>query len=208
MNPNLIPNILAVSLFIAAMFIALRAFYIYTRSRSPRLFILGLSMGIISLTAAADFFSSNITIISLNTDWFLYIGQAASLLFIFLSFLRDTDTYFRNLMRWQIFVSVLLIGLLVLSPTLPNFPNTIIRAILSGSRCVICFGIFFFYISAFMTKQTRFGLLMGISFMLLAFGYLLIFQQYFVTNSILLDDMGDITRMAGLVTLLTAVIGG
>lgn len=208
MNPNLIPNILAVSLFITAVFIALRAFYIYTRSRSPRLFILGLSMGIISLTAAADFFSSNITSISLNTDWFLYIGQAASLLFIFLSFLRDTDMYFRNLMRWQIFVSVLLIGLLILSPTLPSFPNTIIRAILSGSRCIICFGIFFFYISAFMTKQTRFGLLMGISFMLLAFGYLLIFQQYFVTDSILLDDMGDITRMAGLVTLLTAVIGG
>src|SRR5712691_2080562 len=118
MGSNLIPNILAVLLFVIALFISLRAFYVYTRSLSPRLFILGLSMGVISLTAAADFASSNITSITLNTDWFLYIGQAASLLFIFLSFIRNTDEYFRNLMRWHVFVSVLLLGLLVLSPAL------------------------------------------------------------------------------------------
>ena len=55
MGTNLIPNILAVSLFIIGLYVALRAFYVYFLSRSPRLFILGLSMGIISLTAGADF---------------------------------------------------------------------------------------------------------------------------------------------------------
>src|SRR6266581_2573239 len=113
MGSNLIPNILAVLLFVIALFISLRAFYVYTRSLSPRLFILGLSMGVISLTAAADFASSNITSITLNTDWFLYIGQAVSLLFILLSFLRSSETYFKGLMRWHILVSALLLCFLL-----------------------------------------------------------------------------------------------
>lgn len=50
MGTNLIPNILAISLFIVSFFVSLRSFYIYAQSHSPRLFILGLSMMIISLT--------------------------------------------------------------------------------------------------------------------------------------------------------------
>lgn len=47
-----------------------------------------------------------------------YIGQSCSLLFILLSFLRNSDEYFQGLMRTHILVSVLLIGLLLLSATL------------------------------------------------------------------------------------------
>jgi len=59
-----------------------------------------------------------------------------------------------------------------------------------------------------MNKQTRFSLLMSIAFMLIAFGYLMIAQQYFVANADLFDNIGDITRMLGLCVLLLAVVGG
>ena len=205
---NLIPNLLSISLFAIALFISIRAFYIYTQSRAPRLFVLGMSMGIIALTALADFISGNVTNITLNTDWFLYIGQAASLLFIFLSLVNNRDGYLRELMRVQTLISALLIGLLLLSPTLPPFSNIGIKVILSGSRGVICFGIFYAYISAFMKKQARFSLIMSIAFILLAFGYLMIIQQYFISSGAMFDNIGDIMRMIGLLALLIAIIGG
>lgn len=207
-SENLIPNLLAVLLFIIALFISIRAIYLYTQAHNPRLFILGVSMGMISLTAAADFISTNITGVTLNTDWFLYLGQAASFLFILLSLINNDDDYFQRLMRLQVLISALLIGLLLLSPTLPPFTNIAVKAILSGSRSVFCLGIFYFYTSAFMKKLTRFSLLMSISFALLAFGYLMIVQQYFLSTGNQFDNLGDIIRMAGLVTLLTAILGG
>ena len=208
MATNLVANILAISLFLIALFVSLRSFYVYTLSRNPRLFILGLSMAILSLTAAADFTSSNITSISLNTDWFLYIGQAVSLLFIFLSFIRNSEGYFQGLMRVYVLASVVLIALLLLAPTLPAFPNTMLKAALSGSRCIISFGVFYCYASAFMSKQTRFGLLMTLSFALIGFGYLMIVQQYFISSSQIFDNVGDLLRLIGFVTLLIAVLAG
>lgn len=206
LQANLVQNLLAVVLCLIALFVSIRALSIYTQTHSPRLFILGISMGILALTAAADFYSSNVANITLNTDWFLYIGQSVSLLFILLSFLNNSDGYFQLLMRLQILASALLIGLLLLSPTLPGFPHTVIQALLSGSRGVICFGIFFFYISAFMSKRARFSLLMGIAFLLLAFGYIVLVQQYFVPNATSFDSVGDVIRMFGLIVLLIAIL--
>src|SRR5579883_2745365 len=111
LQANLVQNLLAVVLCLITLFVAIRSFYIYAQTHSPRLFILGLSMGILALTAAADFYSSNAANITLNTDWFLYIGQAVSLLFILLSFLGNTDGYFQLLMRLQVLATALLIGL-------------------------------------------------------------------------------------------------
>jgi hypothetical protein len=207
LSENLVQNILAVVLCFVALFVSIRAFYIYSENNSPRLFILAVSMGILALTAAADFYSSNVANIVLNTDWFLFIGQSVSFLFIFLSFLYNSDGYFRFLMRLQVLLAALLLGLLLLSPTLPGFPQTFLQVVLSGSRGVFCFAIFFFYISAFMAKRTRFSLFMSIAFLLLAFGYLVILQKYFVTDSGVFDSVGDIIRVFGLFALLAAILG-
>jgi len=59
-----------------------------------------------------------------------------------------------------------------------------------------------------MSKQSRFSLLMGIAFLLLSFGYLVIMLQYAVTSSELFDNLGDVIRMVGLFALLVAVIKG
>lgn len=210
MADNLVSNILAVTLFLVSVFISIRAFHAYGKVQSPRLFILGLSMGVIALTAAADFTASNFPSLALNTDWFLFIGQAVSFLFILLSLMSSADEYLSRLMRLHAFASLLTLALLFLSPTLPAISDPLLSTVLGGSRSVICLIICFFYISTFLGKQTRFSLLMSLAFLLLAFGYLLIVQKFFVTNpnQTLFDNAGDIIRLGGLVSLLAAVLFG
>jgi hypothetical protein len=207
MDQNFIANSLSLTLFVVSLFISLRAFYLYTQSRSRRLFILSLSMGMISLTAIAGYAGDNITSISLNVDWFNYIGQTVSFSFILLSFFSESDSYLRSLMRWQIAASALLLILLFLAPVLPpEFPDpAITKSILSGSRGLICFIIFFYYAIAFMDKETRFSLLMSAAFLLLCIGYAIIIPKYTTPNDVL-DRSGDIMRIAGLVFLLFAVL--
>jgi len=55
-------------------------------------------------------------------------------------------------------------------------------------------------------KETRFNLLMGVSFELLTIGQLLGALKYFVLASLLFDNTGDIMRIPGLFLLLTAVL--
>ncbi|MBV9231556.1 MAG: hypothetical protein JOZ18_19765, partial [Chloroflexi bacterium] len=175
MSTQTITTILNALLSIAFLVISLRAFFLYMSARSTRLFILGLAMGMIALTAAADTFSSsNISPVQLNTDWFLFIGQAVSFLFFFLSLVLNASNHLRMLMRWHILVSLFLLLLLILSPILPDFPQLLVRIALSGSRCILCFVIFFYYVRVFTSKETRFAFLMMASFMLLAFGYLVL----------------------------------
>lgn len=203
-----IPDILAAVMSVVTIIIAARALYLYAHVRSPRLFILGLAMALITLTALADLASSHISAITLHTNWFLYIGQAVSFLFIFLSLVKGNEEYQRSLMRWHIICSLLALVLLLLSPIIPDFPNTAIQFTLRGTRTVFCFAIFFSYTAAFMSKQTRFSFLMGAAFLMLSFGYLIIILQYVVTPAGLFDNLGDIVRMVGLVTLLAAVALG
>jgi hypothetical protein len=207
MSPDLIANILSLSLFFVALFISLRAFYVYARSRSRRLFVLALSMGVIALTAVAGFAGDNVTTMSLNVDWFNYIGQTASFLFILLSFLRSDEDYLRRLMRWQIAIPLLLLILLLLAPVLPpEFPApAVTKTVLSGSRGVTCMIIFFYYYLAFMKKEARFSLLMSGAFLALSFGYLIILPKYIYAGMDQIDQMGDIIRVIGLVVLLVAV---
>lgn len=205
---NWVQNTLAAVLFLVTLSISIRAFIIYTKTDSPRVLSLAIAMGVIALTALADFLSSNMTGITLHTDWFLYLGQAASFLFIALSLLRNTNNYFRVLIRAQILTTALLIGLVLLSPTLPDLPFLALRVILSGARIVCCLAIFYFYISAYMAKHTRFSLMMSISFVLLAFGYLVLIQKYFSASGDILDHTGDFIRIAGLIVLFIATLIG
>ncbi len=210
-DQNLIANVLSITLFVVSLLIAIRAFFLYVRARSRRLFVLFLSMSVISLTAAAGFAGDNVTSINLNVDWFNYIGQTVSFLFILLSCMRNSDNYLQQLTRWQVIVTVLLLILLFLAPILPaEFPDpALTKTILSGSRGLICLFIFFYYVTAFMTKESRFSLFMGIAFLLLGVGYLIIIPKYSVTaliNPDILDHIGDMTRVGGLIMLSFAVL--
>ncbi|MGI9059384.1 MAG: hypothetical protein ACR2H5_12465 [Ktedonobacteraceae bacterium] len=210
MDPLLIANTLSITLFLVALFIAIRAFFLYFQTRSRRVFILALSMGVISLTAAAGFLGDNVTTISLNVDWFNYIGQTVSFLFILLSLTSSSDDYLRGLMRWHIVISILLLSLFLLAPVLPpEFPDPVLtKSLLSGSRGLICAVIFFVYFSAFMSKETRFSLLMSVAFLLFSIGYLMILPKYSISGLDVIDRLGDTTRIVGLVTLFINVLRG
>jgi hypothetical protein len=202
------PILLAIILISTTFFITLRVAVVYPRVRSTRLLILGIAMGVIGLTALGDLLSMLITSVTLHTDWFLYLGQACSYLFILLSLINSSDRYLSNLLRLQILVSVLALCIGLLSPILPDLPNVALRATLSGSRFLLCLGIFYSYTTALLKKPTRFGFLMGLAFLLLGLGYLMIFQKYFFTDSLLVDNIGDCLRILGLGSLLAAVLGG
>lgn len=209
MSSNLIANLLSITLFIVSLVIVVRSFYMYRRSPSHRLFILGLSMTTIALTALAGFAGDNITSVSLNVDWFNYIGQTVSFLFIILSLWRNSDRYLRQLARWHIIASALLLVLLLLAPILPpDFPDpAVTKSLLSGSRGAISLVICIIYVSSFMRKENHFNLLMSGAFFLLSLGYFTIVPKYFQPNDIL-DHIGDLLRIAGLLIFLGAMLIG
>src|SRR6266496_76171 len=109
LDDNLIGNILSITLFSASLFISLRAFSLYIQARTPRLLVLGLSMGMVALTAIASYIGDNATSITFNVKWFQYIAQTISFLFILLSLLRSTKDYQRRIVRWHIIASLLLL---------------------------------------------------------------------------------------------------
>lgn len=208
MNQNLIANILSLTLFSVSLLIAWRTFFLCFQSvqgHNYRLFILGLSMGILSLTAIASFASDNIANLPINVNWFKYIAQTVGFIFICLSLVSNSDDYLRRLMYWHIALSIVL--LLLLAPILPvEFPNPpLTKMIIGGSRSVICLVIFFFYITAFMSKETRFSLLMSGAFLLLSTGYLLNMPKYLDKHLTLLDNIGDSVRICGLIVLLITI---
>jgi hypothetical protein len=206
MNTNLIPNLLDVSLCLVALFISVRSFDIYSRSRQFRVFILGLSMVLVSLSAAADFTSHYIKYISLHTDWFLYIGQAIGFLFILLSLMQSSDSYLRNLMRLNIAAFALLLILLLLSPALPNM-GIVARTLLNLTRFIVCLLIFFVYFTAYMSKPTRFSIFMSISFFFFTADYLMTVEQNFtpVINQYLVVALADVAGVMALILLVGAV---
>jgi hypothetical protein len=55
-----------------------------------------------------------------------------------------------------------------------------------------------------MTKETRFGLFMALSFFLLSLGYMTILLKYASPIPGLFDNTGDLIRIAGLFLLLIA----
>jgi hypothetical protein len=202
----LIHHLLDVSLCLVALFIAVRSFDIYTRYHQYRLFILGLSMVLVSISAAADYIASYVTAITLQTDWFLYIGQSVGFLFILLSLIRSSDNYLRALMRFYIVVFAFLLILLLLSPVLSPMDMTT-RTVLGFSRFVICMLILIAYFSSYVSKPARFSLLMSISFFFFTANYLMSLQQYFVPilNQYIFRDQGDISGVIGLIVLVAAV---
>src|SRR5574337_761954 len=159
----LLPHLLDVSLCLVALFIAVRSFDIYARFHQYRLFILGLSMVLVSISAAADFISSYVTVIKLQTDWFLYIGQSVGFLFILLSLLRSSDGYLRNLMNLNILAFVLLLVPLLASAALPEIDPTA-RTLLATARLFIVLLILVSYFSAYTSRPTRFSLFMAAAF--------------------------------------------
>jgi hypothetical protein len=208
-NVTTIHNLFESILLIVSTLIAGRAFFFCRQIGGERLFIIGLAMGIIALTSVAGLVGDNALLgIHYNTNWFKYIGQAVSILFIFLSAIRSADNYLYYLLRAQIAISALLLLLLIITPMLPHFSDPTTEAIVSGSRALTSLLAFYGYMSLFMGKETRYTLLMSVAFLLLTFGYIFILPPLFVPHLDMLSNTGNILRIVGLSMLLLAFLCG
>ena len=209
MSANTFATIRAIAVVIISLFIMLRAFQVYIQTRSTRLFILGLTMVMIVLTTIADTIGNNITF-HLNAYWFNYFGQIISFTFFFLSLISSSEKYLRKLVRWQFTLSALLFIVLLIGPDLSSsFPSLgLLRAIFSSGRAIPCFLICFYYMAAFLKKETRFSLLMATGFVVIGLGYYMIFPRYVNPPSYALQTAGDFLRIVGNAILLAAMIWG
>src|SRR5713101_4897574 len=140
----------------------MRAFYLYSKTRSDTLFIVGLAMAVIALGGVTGVIGDYlITSGAFNTFWFRYIGQIVSYLFIFFISLPRAESHMRTLKWLNIIASALLLVLLFLTPVLPPIPGVTLTEVLSGARGVVCLAVFFnYYFVMYAMKGTRFSLLM------------------------------------------------
>ena len=207
MSAKVISDMVDISLCLVALFIAVRSFDVYFYFRYQRLYILGLSMALVSLSAATDFVASYVKVIALNTGWFSYTSQAVSFLFILLSLLRSSNAYLKTLIRLNLLMLPLLLLLLLYSPLLPSIPDTTTQALLGLPRCILCFMIFLSYFSAFLSNPGHFNRFISAAFFLLGFGYFVIIIQnlLFSGTQHYVDNLGNITSVIGLAALIVAV---
>jgi hypothetical protein len=208
MNSTQITDLLLVIQAAITLVISLRAIYLYTRTGNDMLFSLGLSMGVIALGGIVGLISDIYLNGAFNTFWFRYVGQTVSYLFIFLSTLRGSKHYRLGLKRWHKIATGLLMVLLLLTPVIPTHPSATVQTVLSISRALVCFIIFFQYVSIFFTKETRFSFLMGFAFFWITWGIVIYSLKFTMPDPVQLDYIGDSLRIVGLSALLAAFFLG
>ena len=195
---------------VITLLISLRAFYLFFKTRSDTLFIVGLAMAVIGTGGIAGLVGDYvITSSSFNTFWFRYIGQIVSYLFIFFISLPGADRHAHALKWGNIVVSAGMVALLVLTPILPPIPGTTLTEILSGARGLVCLAICFnYYFVIYGMKGTRFSFLMCAAFLLIATGIGVYTIKFSVSNPLPYDYAGDGTRAIGLALMLAAFFVG
>ncbi len=210
MNSKEITDLIISFQAIITLLISLRAFYLYAKSRSDTLFIVGLAMAVIGAGGIAGVVGDYlITSSAFNTFWFRYIGQIVSYLFIFFISLPRAERHARSLKWLNIIATIFLLALLVLTPVLPAIPGASLTEILSGARGVVCLAIFLNYaFVVYSMKGTRFSFLMCAAFLLIAAGIAVYTIKFSAPNPLPYDYVGDSTRAVGLMLMLAAFFVG
>ncbi|MBV9230176.1 MAG: hypothetical protein JOZ18_12750 [Chloroflexi bacterium] len=207
MTPTQITTLLLVGQAFITFLIAVRAFFLYARVRSDLLFILAVSMSTIALVGLLGIIGDNY-VTSFSTKWFRYTAQIVSYTFVFLCSVRSSEDYLRRVKQWQLVFTVLLVGMLLLAPLLPQLANSTLEAVVSSLRSVVSFIICLNYAVIFMQKETRFSFLMALAFMLITFGIWITTPWYFQQTLVTYLYVGDSMRTVGLITLLLAFLFG
>lgn len=202
MTSTEITSLLLIAQATITLLISLRAFSLYSWTRKNLLFILGVSMGTIAVVGVIGLIGDNYFAGKFSTKWFRYTAQIISYTFIFLCAIRSSEKYLGWLKRWQLFFTVLLVVMLLLTPFSPQLSNPLVESSVSFLRAVICFAIFLTYVSFFMQKEARFSFLMSLAFLLIAFGIAITTPWYFAQTALLYLYVGDGMRTAGLFVLL------
>jgi hypothetical protein len=205
MSINAVANFISFPVGIVCLILSIRAFYIYSLSRSELLAVLGLAMGSI----ATGIFIGNIGEahlfgITYNTEWARYTGSSSGALFIFLSSLIRSQAQLQRLRRWQILVAIFFLLIIVLTPILPPFASPWIPFGLNSIRIVIYGAAFLRYTGLYLSKGTRFSLIISIGFILLVTGFSLNAPGLLSHNFATLTITGAFVRIAGYSTMSLA----
>ncbi len=209
MNIQAIANLSLFPIGVVAIIIAIRAFYIYSLSRSDVLFILGFAMCSIAMAV----FMSNIGdahLVPYNTQWARYACSSSAALFIFLSSIVKTREQLKQLKRAQMIFAGLCVVVILLTPVLPPFSSPLIPATLNNIRTAIYGAALFRYAYLYLLKKSRFSLIMTCGFLLVVTGFILVTPQLLYPNptTAVLNITGSFIRVFGYSTLLVAYTFG
>jgi hypothetical protein len=188
---------------IVCVILAIRAFYVYTLSQSNTLFIIGLAMATIALAIFCGYVK-DIQVVTANTKWAWYAGTASGALFLVLNSLVKSTAQLRTLKYWQLIATGLFLIIVIATPTLPAFANPFIPACMNILRSLIYVWGFVRYITLYVTKRTRFTLLMSLGFIAIGLGFGTLTPQIFQPSLAVLVIMASSMRIIGYSTLLTA----
>ena len=205
MNISTIANLSLLPIGVVCTLIAIRAFYMYSLSRSDVLFILGFAMSSIAVAVLM----SNIGdahLVPYNTQWARYMCSSSAALFIFLSSLVKSHEQLGQLKRAQIIFAALCVVVILLTPVLPPFASPLIPVTLNNIRTLIYGAALIRYAYLYIKKESRFSLIMSLGFLLLVTGYILITPQLLQpsTTNATLNIIGSFVRIIGYSLLLVA----
>jgi hypothetical protein len=200
-----IANLMTIPIGIVCLFISLRAFYIYNLSRSDMVYVLGLSMACIAggtfLGTVGD---AHIAGNTLNTDWGRAYGACCGGLFIFLSSLASSHKQMQQLKRWQVLAVIVFVIVVLLTPLYPPAKSPPIAFALNACRMVIYTCAFMRYFTLYLSKGTRFSLIMWSAFLILLIGYALNIPGILQGGLALVTIIAATVRITAYLTILAA----
>jgi hypothetical protein len=201
-------NSFLIVLSVICVGISIYAFYKYSLTLSDALFSLGLSMGTIAIAILCGYLNVvQIGGVTLHVAWIWYAGTSIALCFMFFNSIVTSSEQLRLLKSWQIIATILFLVLLLLTPTFPAFPDALTPALLNLIRPFFCGLAFFRYVMLYISKETRFTLVMSIAFLLLGVGFAMITPQLLDPTLVLVTAIGAILRVIGYSALVLAYFG-
>jgi hypothetical protein len=205
MSISQLATLSSVPIAVICLFISIRAFYIYNLSRSDMIFVLGMAMAVISTGTAFGLVGElHLGGNTLSTDWARSCGAYCGGMFIFLSSLVQSHEQMRQLKRWQIIATIFFVIVVLFTPLYPPIRSPLLSFTLNGIRMLIYSFAFVRYTLLYLSKSTRFSLIMSISFLVLIIGYALNIPGIFQAQLAAFTILAATIRISAYISLLVA----
>lgn len=203
MNNQVLANATFLVLGIVCFVLAIRAFFVYSLSRSNFLFVIGLSMADIGFSVIVGYLQdSHVTTWNAHVSW--YVGTIVGIFFLVIGSWVSSYESILKVKRWLIVFTAIFFIVTLLTPIFPQFSNPYIPAALNIIRTVIGLIGCARYLALYFTKKTRFTLLMCLAFLLIGSGFGVLTPQLFDTSLAIFLTFGYSLRIVGYSVLLIA----
>jgi hypothetical protein len=203
MNNQVLANTTFLILGIVCFILATRAFYVYILSKSDFLFVIGLSMADIGISVIVGYLQ-DIHLITWNAHLSWYLGTILGALFLVLGSWATSQQQIASVKRWLIILTALYFVQTLLTPIMPQFTNPYVPAAFNITRTTIGLIGSGRYLMLYLTKRTRFTLLMSIAFLLIGSGFGVLTPYLFNASLAIFLTFGYSLRIVGYSILLTA----